>query len=142
MEATPSVLVLWAQASDEVGLRRVVDVVTAHLGGYSRRGPLTVRWQRELQPEHQDAEHSGGAASGREGELAVAGRGGHRRAAVLVGVVIVVVAVHLGLGSWLLTSSCWTGTAIGTVLAIVVAKAAAVGLVSVRRARAAQRAEK
>jgi hypothetical protein len=140
LQAIPTALILRAQAPDQMGLQRVVDVVDAHLGRYSRRDPLTVRWQREQSPEVPGDESAGGTASGREG--VAAWRGGHRRVAVLAGVVVVAVAVHVGLGGWLLASSHWTGTAVGIVLAVVLVKVGAVGLVAARRVRAARGAAK
>lgn len=155
LRATPTALVLHAEAEDGAGLTRATDVITAHLARYSRREPLAVAWERSSpageegngQQEHgtghgtEQGEAHGVPAQhkgfGRDGH----GPGGERgrwRAGALAAVVVVAVAAHLGLFGWLVASSRWTVAAAVGVAAILVVKAGAVAAVAVRRSRTAR----
>jgi hypothetical protein len=54
---------------------------------------------------------------------------------VLIGVAIVAVALHLTLGGTVLAHTPWTGWVLGFVVTVVVAKAALVGGLALRRHR-------
>jgi hypothetical protein len=54
LTGTPDALLVHAEAADEESLQRIRDVITVHLGRFSRRDPLTVRWQGEPGPPGQN----------------------------------------------------------------------------------------
>lgn len=138
LQATSATLVIQAQAQDSDSLQRAMDVVTAHLGRYSRRQPLTVRWQHGRQAE--DPEHSGqdpAKPSPRAEWESHRNWRGRRRWAAAAAVAVVAAGVHLGLFGWLLASSRWPLAAVGAVAALVVIKVGLLAAVAVRRSKAA-----
>ncbi|MFC4506221.1 MULTISPECIES: hypothetical protein [Streptomyces] len=65
-------------------------------------------------------------------------RRGHLKAMGLVAVVVLVLAVHLGLGGVLLSNWRWTGWAVGGLLAVVLLKIALLGGFAIRSGRASR----
>jgi hypothetical protein len=110
LSATAGALLLRAEAADEDALRRLQEMITRNLTRFSRREPLTVAWQRldavgPVEPEPTAA-------------------GTHRRTIILVGVGVLAVAAHVVLAAALP----WAGWTADAVLAIVLVKAALLGL--------------
>ncbi|MDV9176697.1 DUF2218 domain-containing protein [Streptomyces sp. W16] len=118
LRATPGVLTVHVEADTPENLGRLRDLVTTHLGRFSRRDPLTVEWQ--------PSEVSGEAVAVRQG------RGGRARF-VAIGVVVIAVAFHLALGGAVLTRMPWTGWVASFLVTIVAVKAALAGGFALRR---------
>ncbi|MCZ4101583.1 DUF2218 domain-containing protein [Streptomyces sp. So13.3] len=138
LRATSTALVIQAQAQDSDSLQRAMDVVTAHLGRYSRRQPLTVRWQPGRQGKDQaPSGHDTAKSSPRTERGSHPNRRGRRRWAGVAAVAVVAAGVHLGLFGWLVASSRWTLAAAGAVAAVVAIKVGVLAAVAVRRSKAA-----
>ncbi|MFI6405968.1 DUF2218 domain-containing protein [Streptomyces sp. NPDC050548] len=120
LRATPGLLTVRVEADDPENLGRLRDLVTTHLGRFSRRDPLTVEWQ---QSETSD-----------EAVPAPQRRGGRARFGV-IGVAVIAVALHLGLGGAVLTRTSWTGWLVGFLVTVVVVKVALVGGFTLHRHR-------
>src|SRR5438105_4257601 len=86
MLATPDALLMLAEAYYDDKLLRLKETITKNLTRFSRREPLTVRWQRAGETPIQ-APHRG-----------------RRRTIVLVGAGILAVAAHLLLGATVLAA--------------------------------------
>ncbi|PBC65764.1 hypothetical protein BKI49_00405 [Streptomyces sp. Tue6028] len=128
LDATPDALILRAEGDDEQGLRRVQDLLAAHIGRFGRREELRVKWQ-ESEPAAQRIEATGGAA------VPAASASARRRHLTWAGVTvlgILAVAVHLGAVGAVLSAPGWTNWAVGAVLGAVVLKVAAVALLGRR----------
>lgn len=118
-------------AVDEDKLQRIQAIIGRNLDRYGRREGVTVTWQRldttavqEL-PGLPDVSAAGKPAVHRV-----------RRGVVAVtAAVVLVVAVHLGLGAAVLTTA-WSKVAVGLILVLVALKAAVVAVgIAVRRQR-------
>ena len=120
LRAAPGVLTVRVEADAPENLGRLRDLVTTHLGRFSRRDPLTVEWQ--------PSEVSGVAVPVRQV------RGGRARF-VVIAVAVIAVALHLALGGAVLTRMSWTGWVVGFLVTIVAVKAALVGGFALRRHR-------
>ncbi|MEV0173140.1 DUF2218 domain-containing protein [Streptomyces sp. NPDC050803] len=109
MDAEPGALVLRVEADDEEGLRRLQELLAAHIGRFGRREELRVDWQ-------------GSGTATPEPERPAPPSSSRRRRLAWVGtaaLVAVVVAVHLGLAGALLSAPRWTGwAAVGVVAAV------------------------
>lgn len=133
MKATPEVLMLRAEATDDGNLRRVQDIVTGHLDRFSRRDPLTVSWQppgARTAPPH-DATRTTPAP-----DRKTPSRRGHGSTIVLIMAGILAVAGHLGLGGAVLANLQWTSWVVDIILAVVLVKVIALGLFAFRRRQA------
>ncbi|GGN79561.1 hypothetical protein GCM10011579_064170 [Streptomyces albiflavescens] len=119
LDAEADALMLRAEADDEEGLRRLQDLLEAHIGRFGRRDELRVDWQQPDRPAAERAEAAGATAppaasvSARRGRLTWAG-------ITVLGVLAV--AVHLGLAGAVLSGPRWTGWVVGAVLAVIVVK--------------------
>jgi hypothetical protein len=135
LRATPGVLSLHAEAAADDDLRRLQDLVVGHIERFGRREGLRVHWQ-SLSPD-TPAPPPADAAVAVDVIQPPAGETGPRRgrfrAMGLGGVVVLVLAVHLGLGGVLLSSWRWTGWAVGGLLAAVLVKVALMGWFAIRR---------
>lgn len=135
LRATPGVLVLRVEAAAEDDLSRLQDLVSGHAERFGRRDGLRVNWQPTSSPAGTGEAAAGvpqvqaGGAVRRRGHLKVAG---------LVAVVVIVLAVHLGLGSVLVSNWRWTGWAAGGLLAVVLVKIVLLGGFALRRGRASK----
>ncbi|MEU0946879.1 DUF2218 domain-containing protein [Streptomyces canus] len=135
LRATPGALLLHVEAAVADDMKRLQDLVADHVGRFGRRDGLQVNWQAEapaIAPE---------AAVG-DSEVSSAGDIGPRRSHLkvvgVVAVVAMVLAVHLGLGSVLLSNWRWTGWAAGSLLAVVLLKVALLGGFVIRRGQASK----
>ncbi|MEV0483487.1 DUF2218 domain-containing protein [Streptomyces sp. NPDC050508] len=122
LRAVPGALRVRVEAEDQENLGRLRDLVTTHLGRFSRRDPLRVEWQSS----EASVDAPGEAVPTRR-------RPGGRTRFLLIGVAVVAVAVHLALGGTVLAHTSWTGWAVGFLVTVVVAKAALVGGLALRR---------
>ncbi|MCD9876371.1 DUF2218 domain-containing protein [Streptomyces guryensis] len=133
LRAASGVLAVRVEALGEEELRRLQDLVAGHVERFGRRDGMQVNWQATdapaLSPEAAlyDAQVPQGDAGPRRGHLNVVG---------VVTVVAIVLAVHLGLGSVLLSNWRWTGWASGGLLAVVLLEVALLGGFAIRRGRA------
>ncbi|WP_067016453.1 DUF2218 domain-containing protein [Streptomyces dysideae] len=123
LRATPGTLTLRIEAPDEENLQRLQDLVTTHLGRFSRRDPLTVNWQRSGATDAQPAE-----------PVTRRRRHGGRTGLAVAAAVLVMVAVHLELGGAVLADTPWTGWAVGFVVTAVLVKVGIVASLALRRA--------
>jgi hypothetical protein len=136
MQATAATLTVRIEATGEEDLRQIQEIVTRDLDRFSRRDPLTVTWHRPEVPAvaaGADADRPTRTPTGRP-----AARPGRRsrRTVILAVAAALAVAVHLGLGTAVLTNSRWTIGATAVVLAVVALKVLLV-VVGVRRHRSA-----
>ena len=135
LRAAPGALLLHAEADAADDLKRLQDLVAGHVGRFGRRENLRVNWQAidtsADSPEAAvgDARLSAADAGPRRSHLKVVG---------VVAVVAIVLAVHLGLGSVLLSNWRWTGWAAGGLLAAVMLKVGLLGGFAIRRGRASK----
>src|SRR3954452_17177521 len=114
VHATPGTLTLRAEATDEKNLHQIEDLLGGRLEKIGRRDDLTVTWQRPdaptVQPGHTREAHESPRAADDSQD---AGKTGKRRSRagrwLLMAVVALVVAAHLGLGGAALAASRWTG---------------------------------
>ncbi|MFJ9870235.1 DUF2218 domain-containing protein [Streptomyces sp. NPDC101165] len=135
MDAASDALVLRAEADDEQGLRRLQDLLAAHLSRFGRREELRVEW-REPAPAARCAEDAGSPAT------TAASTSARRRHLTWAGVTvlgILAVAVHLGLAGAVLSTPNWTGWAAGTVVLAVLLKIVAVTFLGRRVHRRSRR---
>jgi len=120
MDAEPDALVLRAEADNEEGLRRLQDLLAAHIGRFGRREELRVEWRRlETTSAAWPTEETATARSLQQPAPA------RRRHLTWVGIAtlaILVVAIHLGAADALLSAPRWTGWAVWGVMAAVVLK--------------------
>ena len=123
LRAAPGLLTVRVEADDPESLGRLRDLVTTHLGRFSRRDPLTVEWQPTEAPKTFG-----------EAPPAPERRGGRARF-VVIGVAVIAVALHLGLGGAVLTRTSWTGWVVGFLVTVVVVKAALMGGFALHRHR-------
>ncbi|MEU4096315.1 DUF2218 domain-containing protein [Streptomyces sp. NPDC026673] len=116
LDAGPGSLTLRIEATDRDSLRDIQDLIAGRLRKIGAHDSLQITWQ---QTESVDAAHTATVPA----ELSVPRR---RRRATLgaVALIVLVVAVHLGLGGLLLVSGPWRHWLIGALVAVVVAKAA------------------
>ncbi|MFE9880648.1 DUF2218 domain-containing protein [Streptomyces sp. NPDC005784] len=134
LRVTPGVLSLHVEAAADDDLRRLQDLVAGHIERFGRRDGLRVHWQSPETPAPPPAVAAAVAADAAQGPAGEAvPRRGRFRAMGLMGVVVLVLAVHLGLGGVLLSNWRWTGWAVGGLLAVVLVKAALVGGFAIRR---------
>jgi hypothetical protein len=124
LQATPGTLRVRVEADDQETLGRLQDLVTTHIGRFSRRDPLSVAWQ----PSEASADVPAEAVPPRQ-------RHGGRARFALIGIAVVAVALHLTLGGTVLAQTPWTGWVIGFLVTVVVVKAALVGGLALRRHR-------
>ncbi|MGW2706738.1 DUF2218 domain-containing protein [Streptomyces sp. NPDC001340] len=135
LDAASDALVLRAEGDDEQGLRRLQDLLAAHLGRFGRREELRVDW-REATPAARCAEDAGSAVT------TAASTSARRRHLTWAGVTvlgILAVAVHLGLAGAVLSAPHWTGWAAGAVLVAVLLKITAVTFLGRRVHRRSRR---
>lgn len=138
MQATPNVLTLRIEAADEENLRRLQDLLAGHVERFGRRDRLKANWQR-LEASTLPPDEVMSTTPVPEGGLAKRRR--HVGTIGLVAVVVLVIAVHLGLGGALLANWRWTGWAVGIVLAVVLVKAivlTSLGRFAIRRGKASK----
>lgn len=128
LRATPERLGLRVEAADEADLDRLQHLLGRRLETIGRRDHLTITWNRV------DVPHSDTATIGDQGSLSLARRS-RRGVALLVAAIALAAVVHLGLIAGVLTSPL-AGVAADMVLVLVVAKAAVVAILGVRRRRA------
>lgn len=134
LQAGPDTLTLRVEAADQDSLQRIQQLITGRLQKIGRRDALQVTWQPAQASDHQPDDEATTASAQEEKPLPHARRGATFG---LIAVITLVVAVHLGLGGSLLASGAWKNWAIGTVLAVVLVKAALVlGGLAIRRSRA------
>jgi hypothetical protein len=133
LRALPGALVLRVEAAEEDDLRRLQDLVAGHVERFGRRDRLRVTWRAT------DSAVGSPAAAVGEAQPSAAdsgARGSHLKVVGVAAVVAIVLAVHLALGSVLLSNWRWTGWAAGGLLAVVLLKTALLGGFAVRRGRA------
>ncbi|MCX4585950.1 DUF2218 domain-containing protein [Streptomyces sp. NBC_01481] len=138
MQATPNVLTLRIEAADEENLRRLQDLLAGHVERFGRRDRLKANWQR-LEASTPPPDEVIITTPVPEGGLSKRRR--HVGTIGLVAVVVLVIAVHLGLGGALLANWRWSGWAAGIVLAVVLVKAIVVtglGRFAIRRGKASK----
>ncbi|MEV0904247.1 DUF2218 domain-containing protein [Streptomyces hokutonensis] len=116
LRATPGMLRVHVEAEDQESLGRLQDLVTTHIGRFSRRDPLTVDWN----PSEATVDQPGEATPARR-------RHGGRAKFVAIGVTTVAVALHLALGGTVLAQMSWTGWVVGFLATAVVVKVALLG---------------
>ena len=131
MHAAPEALTLRVEADDPESLRRIEHLVAPRLQKIGRRDKLTLSWQ----PADVDADRPDHRTAPAATTDTVARRK-RRRTIGLAVVAALAVALHLGLGGAALAGSRWTSLTTNVVLALVVLKVLAVGIVAVRRRRA------
>lgn len=119
MQATPSGLFLRAEASDDKNLRRIQNGIAARLERIGRRDNLRVEW------------HAPEAATSPAVHLARPHRGRLQTLALTVAVVLLI-ALHLGVGGALVADAHWTGWATNLLL-IPIVVLVAVKLLALRR---------
>ncbi len=120
MNAEPGALVLRAESEDEAGLRRLQDLLTAHIGRFGRREKLRVEWRRlETTPAARPTHDPGTARTLPQPTPA---RRKHLTWAGIAVLAALALAVHLGLADTVLSAPRWTGWASWGVLAAVVLK--------------------
>ena len=124
LQAVPGTLRVHVEADDQENLGRLQDLVTTHIGRFSRRDPLRVEWQ----PSEASVDAPGEAVPPRQ-------RHGGRARFVLIGVAVVAVALHLAFGGTVLAHTPWTGWVLGFLVTVVVTKVALVGGFALRRHR-------
>ncbi|RZB14304.1 DUF2218 domain-containing protein [Streptomyces sp. F001] len=135
LRAAPGVLMLRAEAAEDDDLRRLQDLAAGHVERFGRRDGLLVNWQPTDMPA-APPEAAAGPAQVLAGN--VVPRRSHLKVTALVAVVVLVLAVHLGLGGVLLSNWRWTGWAAGGILAVVLLKVALLGGFAIRRGRASR----
>ncbi|MGW3962940.1 DUF2218 domain-containing protein [Amycolatopsis sp. NPDC005003] len=116
VQATESALTLRAEAADEQQLARVQELVGKRLETIGRRDQLRVIWrppQGNPDPATVPGKHRGNLIS-------------------IAAVVVLVIAVHIGLGTAVLSDARWTWAA-DAVAAIVVVKVVVVTVIARRR---------
>jgi hypothetical protein len=123
MRATSDSLTLRAEADNEECLRRIQTLLTQRLEGFGRRDRLKVEWQAPIGQPGSVTQ----AATAK-----VPARRSHRGTTVLIAAVALAVALHLGLGSAMLSAQ-WTGWTADAILAVVLLKVIAVGVIGLRR---------
>jgi hypothetical protein len=119
MRATSAGLLLRVEASDAKALRRIQDGVTSRLEKIGRRDHITVEWA---------SAETNTAPAVRPART----RRGRLQAVVLVVAIVLVVALHLGVGGAVLSDARWTGQAT-EVLLISIVVMVAVKLLVLRR---------
>lgn len=128
LRATEDTLILRAEAGTEHDLRRIQHLLAGRMEKIGRRDHLTVTWQR-LDPATAPP---------------VAGETTRRRSRtatwVLVAVVALFLAVHLGLGGAAVAASSWTVWTAAGVLAILLLKVIGLRLLATRGRAAAHAA--
>lgn len=135
LRATPGALIVQVEAAAEDDLKRLRDLVAGHVGRFGRRDGLQVNWQAtgsaaiSSEAAVGDAQVQAGDAGPRRSHLRVVG---------VAAAIAIVLAVHLGLGSVLLSNWRWTGWAAGGLLAIVLLKVGLLGGFAIRRGRASK----
>ncbi|WP_329242501.1 DUF2218 domain-containing protein [Streptomyces sp. NBC_01478] len=125
LQAVPGTLRVRVEADDRENLERLQELVSTHIGRFSRRDPLRVEWQPS------------GTSVDAPGEATVPPRQRHggRTRFIVIGVAAVAVALHLALGGTALAHTPWTGWVVGFLVTVVVAKAALVGGLALHRHR-------
>lgn len=109
LRATGAALIVRIEAGDEDTLHRMRDLITKNLTRFSRREPLTLNWQRLDATEPVQVTTK-------------------RRSTTLLVIAAVAVLAHLVLGGAILAAPQWTTLTADAILAIVLIKAALVGL--------------
>ncbi|MFI5882912.1 DUF2218 domain-containing protein [Streptomyces sp. NPDC051554] len=127
LQATPGTLTARVEAADQENLGQLQDLVTTHMGRFSRREPLSAEWQ----PFETSVDESGET----ERPAPPRQRRGGRARVMVVGAAVVAVALHLALGGSVLADTPWTGWAVGFVVTAVLVKVTAVGGLAIRRGR-------
>ncbi|WP_406118496.1 DUF2218 domain-containing protein [Streptomyces sp. NBC_00989] len=124
LHAAPGTLRVRIEADDQENLERLQDLVSTHIGRFSRRDPLRVEWQ------------SSGASVDAPGRATTPPHQLHggRTRFVVIGVAVVAVALHLALGGTVLAHTSWTGRVVGFLVTVVAVKMTLVGL-ALRRHR-------
>jgi hypothetical protein len=132
LAASTETLTLRIEATDEDGLHQIQDVVTRDLDRFSRRDPLTVTWRR------RDISDAPARVGGVAGKRRFGTAHGRLQAILLLTVVVLVIALHLGLAATIVANSKWTGMATNVVVALVVLKIAliAIARLGIRRRKA------
>jgi len=125
LQAGTDVLRLRVEATDEPTLLRIQDMITRNLSRFSRREPLTVTWQRVDAPADPPP-HGGGPLPAPTGTTTTHPR--RRRTIMLIVLGGLAVAAHVVLGAAALAAPPWAGWAADTILAVVLLKAAVIGL--------------
>jgi hypothetical protein len=130
LRAPPRVLMLRVEAADAENLQRLEDLVAGHVERFGRRDGLQVSWQ---QPAPL-ADPGGFGTAGVAGTSAATSAGRSRHLKLLgLAAVVLVLAAHLGLGGVLAANWHWSAGTAGTVLALVLVKAAVLGGVAAHR---------
>jgi hypothetical protein len=132
VETTTSGLTLRVEAADEKGLRQIQDLVAGRLENIGRRDRLKVIWEA---PALRPGEAAGIAPAPTE---VTAARRGHRVTIGLVAVGALAAGTHLILGGAALSVPRGTSSAADVVLAVVVVKLAALGVLAIRRGKASK----
>jgi len=143
VHATPGALMLRAEASDEKNLQQIEDLLGGRLEKIGRRDHLTVTWQRPDAPTTQPGHtHKPNDSPRLADESQDAGKTGKRRSRagrwLLIAVVAVVVAAHLGLGGAALAASRWTDWTVIAVVAVFLLKVVGLRLLVTRRGKVSQ----
>lgn len=121
VRADAAVLTARIDAADENTLEQIQEIIGSNLNRFGQREGTTVIWQRLAT---RDAPDPPGLPDAGPGSLGTQ-RG--RMSMVLVTLTVVLVAaLHLGLGGAALMNSTWTGGTVGLLLLVVAIKAAIV----------------
>ncbi|MFD8033955.1 DUF2218 domain-containing protein [Streptomyces sp. NPDC059717] len=115
LQAGPDSLTLRIEAADRDSLQRIQHLVTVRMQKVGKRDALQVTWRQA------DADHEpDGPVTATTDSARKAASPPRRRAALgLIAIIVLVVAVHLGLGGLLMASSPGTHWVIGVVMAII-----------------------
>lgn len=127
LDAASDTLTLRAEAPKCEDLQRIQDLLAARVEKIGRRDRLTVVWQRPDTPA--PTEKSGNTNN-------ITRRWSSTRAWVLVGIVAVLIAVHLGLGGAALAASRWTDWTVIGLVALFLVKAIGLRVLATRRGKA------
>jgi hypothetical protein len=143
VHAVPGTLTLRAEASDEKNLHQIQDLLAERLEKIGRRDHLTVTWQRPdaptAQPGHTHKAHDSPRSADESQDARKTGKRRSRAGRwLLIAVVALVVAAHLGLGGVALAASRWTDWTAIAVVAVFLLKVVDLRLLATRRGKASQ----
>lgn len=132
LQATSDTLMVRVEATDEEKMHRIQDIITNDLERFGRREHLSVTWRTPAAPTAPTPVNH---LPNRWTEL----RRDHRLPILVTVAGGLAVAVHLGLGGYLLAYTPWTVSGAVVILAVLLVKLAVIvlGRKSIRRCRAA-----
>lgn len=132
LRTMPDGLLLRVEAVDEQSLRRIQDGIGRRLEKIGRRDQLTVNW-RQAEALTAVSDEAGSYPMDTDGA-----RRSRLQGIGLTVAVVVVIAVHLGLGGTFLADARWTGWVANLVMLLVAVKLLTVGWFALRRSRASR----